>query len=293
MTPTRYFIARIAQAFGYYQKSQRMGDAANEAHLLREAETQLGIATWRNVEHVQALSVEYWNLRKLIKERAEIDERLAACQARLDQAHADRVNILTIVPDGNQELLDERIKLLAELEALSVRRDQVIAEAHEVRRNYTGLKTKLEVLTDEARHSVADQAEIDKVKSDLRDVKIQFAKLKEVRVEISMASEASDLKIDQVEAKLKQNQSERRARAYEAFQVIGDGNKEISRLRTESGVIDAQMRQLHAEIGRYISRNIKTDPECATVAASSQGLVDVMHALRRSITLNQHLAGIS
>ena len=53
MTSTRYFIARIAQAFGYYQKSQRMGDAASEMHLLREAETMLGLSIWEKVENIE------------------------------------------------------------------------------------------------------------------------------------------------------------------------------------------------------------------------------------------------
>jgi len=38
MTPTRYFITRIALAFGISRRNQRMSDAAFETHLLREAE---------------------------------------------------------------------------------------------------------------------------------------------------------------------------------------------------------------------------------------------------------------
>ncbi len=293
MTTTRYFIARIALAFGYFQKSQRMGDAASEMHLLREAETQLGIAIWEKVEKVEALSVEYWNLRKLVKERDDIQEKLAACQARLDQAHEERSNILNMVPEGNQELLDERAKLLSDLETLSMRRDQIVAEAQEVRRSYTGLKMKLEVLTDEPHRSTADQMEIDKVKSQLRELKNRFAELKQMRLEISQESASGDLKLDQLDEKLNENRGGRRLLASEAFQVIGEGNKEISTLRAESGVIDTRMRQLYAEIGRYVSHNTRTDRACAAAAASHHGLVDVMHALRRSIVLNHRLAGLA
>lgn len=293
MTSTRYFIARIAQAFGYFQKSQRMGDAASEMHLLREAETQLGLAIWEKVETIEALSVEYWNLRKLIKERDDIRGKLAACQARLDQAHEERSNILNMIPEGNQELLDERDRLLSELETLSMRRDQIVAEAQEVRRGYVGLKMKLEVLTDQPQGSAADQAEIDKVKSQLRELKTRFAELKQMRIEINRESDAGDLKIDQLEEQLKENRGDRRVLASEAFQVIGEGNKEISTLRAESGVIDTRMRQLYAEIGRYVSRNTRTDPACAAAASSHHGLVDVMHALRRSIVLNHRLAGLT
>lgn len=293
MTSTRYFIARIAQAFGYFQKSQRMGDAASETHLLREAEIQLGLMIWENVENVEALSAPYWNLRKLIKERDEIREKLVTCQARLDQAHEERAHMLNTMPEGNQELLNERAKLLTVLQTLSMRRDQIVAEAQEVRRTHAGLKMKLEVLTDPARQSEVDQAEIDKVKMHFRDLNIRFAGLKQMRNEIGQESDAIDMKINQVEEKLKENREERRILASEAFQVIGEGNKEISLLRAESGVIDTRMRQLYAEIGRYVSRNMRADRACAAAVSSHHGLVDVMHALRRSIALNLRLADLA
>ena len=290
---TRYFIARIALAFGYFQKSQRMGDAASEMHLLREAEIQLGIAIWENVENVEALSVEYWNLRKLIKGRDDIQEKLTACQARLNQAHEERISILNMVPEGNQELLDERTKLLSELETLSMRRDQIVAEAQEVRRSYTGLKMKLEVLIDASHGATANQTEIDRAKAQLRDLKIRFDELKQLRIKIGNESDSGDLKLDQLEEQLKEIRGERRILASEAFQVIGEGNKEITTLRAESGVIDTRMHQLYAEIGRYVSHNTRTDRACAAAASSHHGLVDVMHALRRSIILNHRLAGIA
>jgi hypothetical protein len=65
----------------------------------------------------------------------------------------------------------------------------------------------------------------------------------------------------------------------------------MSFLRAESGVLDTQMRQLYAEIGRYVSRHAKHNTACAEAASSHQGLVDVMRALRRSIALNHRLAG--
>lgn len=293
MTSNRYFIARLAQAFGYYQKSQRMGDAASETHLLREAETQLGIAIWEKVEHVEALSVEYWNLRKLIKGYNEIREKIDACQARLDHAHEERANVLNMAPEGNQELLDDRAKILAELGQLSAQRDQIVAEAQEVRRSHIGLKMKLEVLTGQARDSAADHAEIDKVKSQLRDLKIRFAELKQLRIEIGRQSDSFDAEIEKVEEKIKENRGGRRVLASEAFQVIGEGNKEVSILRAESAVLDTRMRQLYAEIGRYVSRNTRADRACAAAAASHQALVDVMRALRRSIVLNHRLASLA
>lgn len=288
MTSTRYFAARFAQAFGYFRRAQRMADAASEMHLLREAEAFLGAAIWERVESIEALSVEYWNLRKLVKEREEVRARLAECQQRLDQAHEERSNLLNNTPEDNRELFDERSALLAELEKLALKRDQIVAEARDVRRAYVGLKMKLEVLGNE---SPVDQEEIAKVKSRLIDLKRRFAELKDQRIAVGEEIERGDVKVDLVEEKIKEKRSERREKASETFQLIGEGNKEISGLRAESGVLDTRMRQLYGEIGRYVSRNANHDPACAAAASTHRGLVDVMRALRRSIALNHRLAG--
>lgn len=287
MTSSRYFLARFAQAFGYFRKNQRMADAASEMHLLREAEAQLGYAIWKNVEGIEELSVEYWNLRKFIKEKESVNQKLAECQARLDKAHEERASVLNSTPEVHQELMDKRVAILTELEALAQKRDEIVAEAREVRRAYDGAKMKLEVLGREG----ASADETERVKSRLTELKSKFASLKQQRIDIGAEIEKGDAKVDIVDAQLNEKRKDRRHHASEAFQVIGDGNKEMSTLRAESALLDTQMRQLYAEIGRFISRHAAQHPACAKAAQSHRGLVEVMRALRRSIALNHRLAG--
>lgn len=293
MTSSRYFVARVAQAFGYVRRAQRMADAASEMHLLREAEAQLGAMIWEKVENIEELSVEYWNLRKLIKEQQEVHDKLAECQEKLTKAHEERAEILNSTPEINQELLDRRMQLLTELEQLSHDRDRIVMDAREVRRSYVGLKMKLEVLTTESGVAPANQEEIGRVKKRLVELRDKFSALKQERIRIGHLIDEGDAKVDEVDDQLKQEKRQRRLQATEAFELIGEGNKELSTLRAESGLIHTQMRQLYAEIGRYVSRNTRRDTACAAAAASHHGLVDVMRALRRSVALNHRLAGQS
>lgn len=280
-------MARFAQAFGYFRKNQRMADAASEMHLLREAEAQLGAMVWEKVEAIEELSVEYWNLRKFIKEKEIVRQKLADCQAKLDQAHEERATVLNGTPEVHQELFDQRVAYLTELENLARRRDDIVAEAREVRRAYDGLKMKLEVVTKEA----ATPEEVERLKARLVELKGRFADLKQQRIDIGTEIEKGDAKVDTVDAQLNEKKKDRRVNASEAFQLIGDGNKEMSILRAESGVLDTQMRQLYAEIGRFVSRHSAQHAECAKAVSGQRGLVDVMRALRRSIALNHRLAG--
>jgi predicted nucleic acid-binding Zn-ribbon protein len=270
-----------------------MGDAASEMHLLREAEAYLGQSIWEKVEPIEQLSVEYWNLRKLVKDMADVRERIVAAQLKLDLAHEERANLLNSMPQESQELLERRMNLLANLEALSMRRDEIVTSAREVRRSYVGMKMKLEVLTGDKVHQPSDKAELDGVKRRLQELKDRFALLKQQRIDVGQEIEQGDRDIDEIDQLLKEEKSQRRLLALEAFEAISEGNKEISLLRAESGLLDTRMRQLYAEIGRYVSRHAYQDPMCVKAAASHRGLVDVMRALRRSVALNHRLAGNS
>ena len=291
MTSTRYYVARIAQAFGYFRRSHRLGDAASEMHLLREAEAHLGERIWEHVEGIEALSVEYWNLRKLSKEREQLLAKLHACEATLERAHEERAQLLNNTPEADQHLLEQQALLLTELEQLGYKRDEIVAQARETRRAYVGLKMKLEVLTKEFTDAAPDPEQIHKVKSRLVELKTRFSELKQERIQIGEMIAAGDAKVDLIDDQLKKYRQDRRVSASAAFQVIGEVNRELSGMRAECGVLDTRMRQLFAEIGRYVSRHAALDPAAAAAAASCRAMVDVMRELRRSIALNHRLAG--
>lgn len=290
MTPSRYIVARIGQAFGYFRKGQRMADAAAEMHLLREAEAHLGEEVWRNVESIETLSVEYWNLRKHDKEFTRLQEALTECQSRLDMAHQERATLLNEVPEGLQKFHDQRAEQLTELEQLAKQRDAVVEEARNVRRQFTGLKTKLEVLVKDDSDELAHTELIEQSKNQLITLKRRFEELKEERGRISEMMSQGDGRMDEIESRLSQHRTERRSKAAEAFQLIGDGNKALSSLKAEISVLDTQMRQLYGEIGRYVSRHAHVDKTCLHACSSQRNLVDIMRALRKSIALNHKLA---
>lgn len=291
MTTTRYLIARVAQAFGYVRKSQRIGEAAREMHLLREAEAYLGVSIWENCKDIENLSVEYWNLRKLQKEYDALEEKINKAESELAAAHEERAHMLEITPETSQELIDQRAEKLKELEKLATKRDQIVAQGRDVRRIYVGLKMKLEVLTQESSHPKENQDEIELVKERLEELKNEFTELKNKRIQVGQEIEQGDAELDAIDEQLKNIRQDRRLKASDSFQVISDCNKQLSVLHSEIGALETQMRLLHGEIGRYVSRYYQNDPQCAAASKSHRTLADVMRALRRSIALNLRLSG--
>jgi uncharacterized coiled-coil DUF342 family protein len=287
MTSTRYLLFLVAGAFGYRRKNIRMAEAAEETHLLKEAESHLGKAVWEKVEGIEALSVEYWNLRKLIKEHDRVAAELESRQQKLAVAHEERAGLLGASNEPFQDLLEERQNVLNSLEELAKQRDEIVNKARDIRRAYEGTKTKEEVLT---REGGSDPEHFSDIKNRLAQLKSEFSSLKAQRHKVAEKIADGDAKIDRIDTEIMKRKKERREKASEAFQHIGDANQEISTLRAELGVLDTQMRQLYTEIGKYISRN-PTEPECRKASKEMQWLVDVMNALRKSILLNHKLGG--
>ena len=290
MTSTRYLICRIALTLGYARKNSRMGDAAGEMHLLKEAEAYLGESIWRNVEDIEGLSVEYWNLRKLVKEHQRVTAELEKCQTELASAHEERASLLGVTTEPFQDLLNERKKVLDKLEILARERDTIVAKAREIRRSYDGIKTKMEVLEKEETNSPEER---EKTTKRMVDLKKSFASLKADRHVVAEKISEGDARIDAIDADILSRKKERREKASEAFQHIGDANQEMSTLRAEVGLLDTQMRQLYSEIGRYVSRAADRDPQSKKACEDFSGMVDVMRALRNSVQMNHKLAEMS
>ena len=287
MTTTRYILARFAQAFGVNRRQRRMAEAASEMHLLREAEQVLGQSVWEQVEEVEELGVEYWNLRKLIKERDEIRGKLEDCEAILADAHEQRSTLLGAKSDSQSDLETERAELLANLEKLSRDRDSVIQQAREIRRIYDGLKMKLEVLQREGTSEA-----IEKTKARMVELKVRFTELKQERDLVAASIAEGDAKVDAIDSELAEERQKHRAEASVAFQQIGQANRDISSLKAQLGLIDTQMRQLFSEIGRHVSRNAFVNDQCRMAAKGHIPMIDVMRALRKSVAMNHRLAGM-
>jgi chromosome segregation ATPase len=243
MTPTKFFIARVAQAFGINRKNKRMSDAASEMHLLRDAETVLGAAVWEHVERIEELSVEYWNLRRLVKERDEVRAKVASCNEKLELAHNDRAELLNSQAEPHHELMAQRQAIMAKLETVARDRDAVVARAREVRRAYEGMKMKLEVI---GKESSEDHPELATVREKLEDLKLKFNELKLLRAKVAWATHGPRLAASTTYWEGVQSE-------YDA-DLLGDCAQEVRRL---SVVVQAFPERMVAELQAHALAKVK------------------------------------
>lgn len=288
MTSTRYFFYTLAQAFGFRRKNKHMSAMAEETFLLKEAEAYIGKKLWEDIENIEGLSLEYWNLRKLNNERTRIVSELDECQQKLTEVHQEKAGISDTSNELFQNLLEERQSALNLLEELAKHRDEIVNKASDIRRAYESIKSKQEILSKESANNPED---FENMTSKLLQLKSEFDALKSQRQEVAEKIAAEDIKIDKIDAEITLRKKKRRESGSDDYQQVGNINRKISTLRAELVLIDTQMRQIYTEVGKYISRN-SSDPKCVKLSKKKQSIIHVMLILRKSINLNRKLADV-
>jgi hypothetical protein len=289
MNSSRYMIARLLLSFGLHRKIKRLSEAADEMHLLRMAEEILGEDVWEQAEEIEAISVEYWTLRKLMIQKLKLEESAGKAGIVLDTSHEERNAVLNQTNQACLALERKRDQLILNSEVHIAERDRIIAQAQLIRRKFDAARTKVQVLSGEANTAEIIKGE----RSKLAGYKVDFSLLKAKRDEVGDRIHVLDEKITKIESAIAEDRTKLREEASSAYQSIGKANRDMSKLTAELGLVELEMKDHHCEIGRYVSNHAGTDKVCTKICKDHAHLVAQMQSLRSSIALNHKLAAMA
>lgn len=286
MTRSRYYLLRLGQAFGIKFFQRHGTAAATESHLLREAEEILGALCWRELENVEELSTEYWQLRKLGKEHESLLKEIEDAQETLTTSHSKRAAYLEEVVGSTRELVDERDEALEDHDRLASERQLVLGEARSIKRRHDGLKAKLEVLSEEGKE---DQEGVAEAKEELATLKKRFRFLRTRRDEIGEEIGKLDEVIARLDKEIEGRRDKVKAESSGDFEAIGKANRDISSTRNRLLALEDKINGIHSEIGKHLAAN-PNDPVLAKVARPHRRLITQIRLLRDSVRMNRILS---
>lgn len=263
-------------------------EAADETHLLYQAEEILGEFVWEQAEDIEEVSMAYWSMRKLVREILELNALILKTDDVLNTAHQERHEVLSQANDVCRQLEVKRAKYLTQADTLILERDQTIVEAKRVKRQFEATMTKVKVLGLEGGNKKVIASERQKIAS----YKKEFETLKKNRDAVGGRIQVMNEKVKHVEDALGVDRKRLRDEASVAYQSIGKANRDVSKLTSEVGGLKLEMRKYCCEIGRYVSQNVGIDPPCTEICKDHAHLIVQMQSLRSSIALNQKLAGM-
>jgi len=285
MTRTRFAFAVIFQSFGLLRKTKRMTDAAFETHLMQDGEELLGKYCWKNIESIEDLSMEYWNIRRLEREQKEIQRKIEEAEQILQEAHERRAQAADRSKDMGQELYERREELFATLDNLKSERDGLKIEAQHVKRKYEAFRMKARVLQEEGQKDTEQYRECREMLIKLRDT---FNEFKEVLINIENRIDAEQSDLNELQALIDQKLQGTKDETSESYSQISRANKDITKYQAELGLLQEEDNTLCREIGRYLNVNFK-DPACKKVYAKHSGLLEQITLLRDSVAWNRKL----
>jgi chromosome segregation ATPase len=285
MTRSRYALAAILQSFGVIRKNKRLNDAATELHLMQDGEELLGSFCWRNLEEIEDLSMEYWNLRRLDRQAKAIIENLNEAEKTLADAQINRADLIARSKGIGQELFEDRDLLFEKIESLNVRRDEIMAEATAIKRKYAALKMKAQVLLEE---EAENKEKLTQCSEDLFRLRKEFdegkTQLKEVSDKIDELEGKLTILQERIDSKLEGTKGE----ATESFAKISKANRDITKYQAALGLIQDEQAKIFREVGRFLNLNADRI-DCRKACQGYRGLQLQTRLLYRSVKWNRKL----
>lgn len=286
MNSFAYLFHQFAARTGIIPTRSYLRNATEEAILLAEAEVLLGKLAWQDIEHVEDISTEYWNLRELQREQNEAHEKLIEGKSRQeklmeepDDAPSDLLDRTASIEQQITANRNDYLDSLAEVQKL-------ISQSNKLYKNFNGLKLKLNVLKTEG----MDAPVLAEIRDQLRETRDKYSRLarviandKERTRQLEKRGAALQQEFAKAREEITQHQRKRTRGIAETSKIVVEYSAHIEQL-------EKKKRDLQKDIGKFLCKECGNNKELAEVTKKFLPLLRRTRSLRESIRLNYRLA---
>ena len=286
MNSFAYLFHQFAARTGLVSTRSYLRNATEETILLGEAEVLLGKLGWQDVEHVDEISSEYWNLRELQREQDDASERLV-------EAKAEQEKLMTDVNDAPSELIETVTRLEEEasknrtlyLSSLAEMQEKV-NQSNKLYKRFNGLKLKLSVLKNEG----LEEEQLSEIRDQLRATRDDYTKLARVIAKHKERTRELEERGTALQSEVAQAREEINQHHRARTRAIADTSKVIVEYSARVEQLEKKKRELQKEIGKFLCRECGKMDELAEVSKKFSPLLNRTRSLVESIRLNYRLA---
>jgi chromosome segregation ATPase len=287
MNRLEFLVRKAAAKLGAVAPRRYLRNATEESILLKEAETLIGKMAWRDLEHVEELTNEYWRIRQLDAEQTKIEEEIEAATAEMkriqEAAQTPETQFATQLERIGALLEFEREKLTEKLKATQ----EVIHAAEAVRKKFNGLKLKLSVLKGEE----ADNPVLEGVRQELQETKNKYGELAREVEDLRGETRLSEKKIKAIEAEMDNLRGRISLRERNLTRELSDAGRRLMELNSRLGILGSEKNELYSTIGHLLRIGNDTGSEAyRDVRERFAPIIQQARALDKSIELNRRLA---
>ncbi|HUF63188.1 MAG TPA: hypothetical protein VMN36_14015 [Verrucomicrobiales bacterium] len=281
-----YIVRRTFWQLGYKRQKRRWRAANTELQYLKQAEDLLGKIAWKDVEEVEELTGEYWQLKDIEKQQEQLQVRIDELERQNDELEDTYLDISEEIETQVEQIEERRAEVAEEVDALLLEVEDLREEAAQIRRHFDGLKVKYRVLKSEG----GDPVQLEEVQERLRELQAQFNERKQLSQDRSLLIEGVEGRLSKIDEELEAKQKEFTERTSGISIQIGEVAKRLADCIARSGALERQKRELQSRVGLYLSANPNGSPALREATRKHADLIGKINYFRKSIQYNQRLA---
>lgn len=281
-----YVVRRVLWQFGVKRAKKRWEVANRELQVLKEAEDLLGRVAWRDVDEVEELTGEYWQLKNIEGQEELLNAEIERLRNE-NEALEDKIFDITDELHGEiDKLVEQRNEVAADVDEFLIEIEDIREEAGEIRHRFDGHKVKYKVLKDNG----GDPEELEKIQVVLKDLRGQFNARKEQTIERNRQIEEIEERLLRIDETIHETRQEIGIRTARVSQKIGENSKRLADCMAKVGAYERERGDLQSKIGLFLSANPDSSPGLRKATKKHMDLVGRINYFRKSIQYNQRLA---
>lgn len=293
MNSVSYAVLRIARSFGYGNRHGHLRAAQRENTFVSEAEGILGHMAWQDMEHIEDLAEEYWQIVEINAHQEKLRNEILALESENRNLSKDHDRLEANLDVRVQGLIDKKSEkmqaALSSMHELETLRDK----SEFTRKRYNGLKTKYKVQTDQG----VSSEELEVVRRELEELKQRHDEethLIEEKTKLIHEFESKALNIDDQISKVRQ---EAKGRITAMMTEVGKSSNFVAKHSAMIGSLERQKNELTLKIGQYISsfaqdKRSASIPKYRAILNKHGKILSKIQSLQKSIKYHRLLGGL-
>ncbi|MEM8953662.1 MAG: hypothetical protein AAGD22_05885, partial [Verrucomicrobiota bacterium] len=149
MNTLSFLVSSLGKKLGVRRPAAWRSALNREHHLLKTAEQALGAQSWTEVEKIEELTIEYWEIKDIEHQQLELEERNRNLEKEVESSRVEKEKITEEFNDIIEKKRGELIGKNSVLDAVTSEIKQLEHEKQAIERLFEALKLKRKVLLEQ------------------------------------------------------------------------------------------------------------------------------------------------
>jgi chromosome segregation ATPase len=282
-----FLLSNLGKKLGMRRPAAWRASINREHHLVKTTEQALGEQAWQEIEEIEELTIEYWEIKDIENQQAELEKRNRTLEAEIEIFRNQREEITKRINKKLERKRDELIDKTSTVDSIATETEQAEHEKRVIEKRFEALKLKRKILMEQDGTPEESQAIYDT----LKELKVEHTEKKRSLAAPIRASKEAEQAVAATNGEINALQDSIREETADVTEEFNQLSRRVAQNRSRIGALELTKGRALVRIGRYLGLHQDDPiPETQAVCSNHRDLVSRIVRLRRSINFHRRLA---